>query len=151
MLQSLSEVAIGTNHFTMRQSELDRNEDHDSAGRNPASERKSGEQAPAGSKRKNTASPADEEGRREENGDGAKSRKTESSQNNQAENTGHTQKNGSTKTPSAPVNLSSDQRKVDNKLKGDDVEHSKETSASHSKKSDDAAKEVPWHVSEKGL
>ncbi|CBQ67777.1 conserved hypothetical protein [Sporisorium reilianum SRZ2] len=99
------------------------------------------QEAAAGSKRKEPASETDATSSTQE--DRTKSRKTERSEKEQSQEDEKTQQNGGKNGASSPAKLSGDQRKVDNKLKGDDVEINE--GASEDKE------EVPWHVTEKGL
>ena len=93
------------------------------------------EQAAAGSKRKEPASDVQEKPSRGGQDESSKSRKTEPSDDGEA--------GGKKVSNSSPPKLTDDQSEINNKLKGDDVEINKGNS--------DGNKEVPWHVTEKGL
>lgn len=123
----------------MRQTRLDEKKEQDSSAK---SEDSSKEQTAAGSKRKEPVATADEKVDHADNDDRAKSRKMEDSGEQDDNDTAKAQKD--TDKPAAePAKLSGSQGKIDSKLKGDDVEINEESS--------DGKKEVPWHVSEKGL
>ncbi|SPO20063.1 uncharacterized protein UTRI_00457_B [Ustilago trichophora] len=137
----------------MRQTRIDEQKSSGSSKGDEASNTPTEEQAIAGSKRKETASAAG--GEASEN-DRSKSRKTEPSENKHedTDQPASSGQEGSNKDGgSMPANLSADQRKVDNKLKGDDVEINNDASGSDqsNKETGSSSKEVPWHVSEKGL
>lgn len=128
----------------MRQTRLDESKKNIRKGEMEKSKDSAEAQATAGSKRKEPAADADPKLTKEEIQNRNKNRKTELSvtddQNDEDSTTGQ---NGDQDGASSPVELSGDQRNVDSKLKGDDVEI----------KSGDSRdkKEVPWHVTEKGV
>ncbi|SAM69610.1 uncharacterized protein UBRO_00619 [Ustilago bromivora] len=128
----------------MPQTRLDEKKSQD------ASQQNDDEQATAGSKRKETDPTHDENKSQDDNDDRAKSRNTETNDEHQDQkqyDSSTKQQGGNGEAVAAePVKLSDARQKVDNKLKGDDIEINKGEPGSHDKKS-----EVPWHVSEKGL
>ncbi|KAJ1031053.1 hypothetical protein NDA18_002274 [Ustilago nuda] len=128
----------------MPQTRLDKKKSQD------ASQQNDDEQATAGSKRKETDPTHGENKSQDDNDDRAKSRKTETNDEQQDQkqyDSSTKQQGGNGEAVAAePVKLSDDRQKVDNKLKGDDIEINKGEPDSDDKKS-----EVPWHVSEKGL
>lgn len=121
----------------MRQTRLDESKQEDQA-----SKKQNGppeDETAAGSKRKEPASDAEEEPSSQDKGGSSKSRKTDATSS------------GSKDGAAAPTKLSGDQRKVDSKLKGDDVEVNKGDSDNDHREEGKSNSEVPWHVSEKGL
>ena len=141
-----SEAAIRASK-TMRQTRLDDKENKESSEHSKDVEPEAEDEATAGSKRKKNGSAADQDGHKDEGNERFKSRKTEPSDNQSASG----EKQSSKEDAPQPARLAGDQRKADNKLKGDDVEINNDLSGTDDQKSDSASKEVPWHVSEKGL
>ncbi|SPO20980.1 uncharacterized protein UTRI_00457 [Ustilago trichophora] len=140
----------------MRQTRLDEKKSNNSSEGEEAAKTQTEGQATAGSKRKEPASAAGEGTSKEDGDDRSKLRKRESSADKQEDSdksASSGQQISNKDRGSTPAELSADQRKVDNKLKGDDVEINKDASGSdqNDKKSGSSSKEVPWHVSEKGL
>lgn len=123
----------------MRQTRLDESKKEEEESKGSAEE-----QAVAGSKRKEPA-PVSEatpsQGKKENR---TKSRKTAPSEDEQGDEDKKTRRNGD-KGSSSPAKLSDDQRKVDSKLKADDVEINEGDSGS------DGKQEVSWYVTEKGI
>lgn len=135
----------------MHQTKLDEKNSKDTSEKNDAADNKTEEQAAAGSKRKETDSTTDDKEAQDDNKDRAKSRKTEDEKDDEQDDSSDQKQSGGSEADAEPVKLSGEQRKVDNKLKGDDVEINKGNSGSDDKKSSGSSGEVPWHVSEKGL